>query len=355
MQLAWVRLVGLGPFQDVEFPFRDDQGGPRPLTLVYGGGGVGKTTLLNALAVTRPGHASVPSQSPVDGAEIKSGGEPPHAVCDWLLGADDTERPHPLRVATPNARIFPDEERETLRRREQNLFDRVARDGGFAFLSIPGSRWFSRQPLGFSAPLRSIARYDVRGPMGVEDASRSDLTRDTKQALAYAAIAAALARTQSSGRPGLTELGGAMTGAVNALVELAGYRYMGLDAASFEPQFEAPNGRHVPFDLLPTRVRHLTCFAALPVRTLWAAYPDRDPRTSEAVVTIDEVDLHLDPGLATGVPPALRRALPNVQWILTTASAALAGSTDARDVLALRRVPEADHVELFTGEEARVH
>jgi predicted ATP-binding protein involved in virulence len=53
--------------------------------------------------------------------------------------------------------------------------------------------------------------------------------------------------------------------------------------------------------------------------------------------------------------PALRAALPEAQWILTTASPVLAGAADARAVLALRHVPEADAVRVFAGEQARTH
>jgi hypothetical protein len=55
-----------------------------------------------------------------------------------------------------------------------------------------GGVWFSRQPIALSAPARTVARYDVRASASGDDATRSDLARETKQALVYAAIAAAL-------------------------------------------------------------------------------------------------------------------------------------------------------------------
>ena len=36
-------------------------------------------------------------------------------------------------------------------------------------------------------------------------------------------------------------------------------------------------------------------------------------------------------------------------------AAAIAGSCDTKDVLALRRLPELDRIELFVGSEARTH
>jgi len=258
--------VSLPPFGDVTFPFAEDDGTPRALTVLFGGGGVGKTTALAALASTRPGYA----------VALAPGGETPgFAVSEWALGTDDPNRPHSLRIATPTAKVDADEHAELLRRREQAHFDRIAKDGGFVFLSIPSTRWFSRQPIGLSAPARTIARYDVRAPSPVDDASRTDLARETKQALAYAAITAALARDRSKGS--FLRLGDAMAKIVDSVIELAGYTYSGIDPASFEPTFKGEDGQLLTFDGLPTRVRHLVAFGALTVRALWAAYPEGDP------------------------------------------------------------------------------
>jgi len=218
------------------------------------------------------------------------------------------------------------------------LFDRVATEGGFAFLSIAATRWFSRQPIAISAPSRGVARYDVKQSAGFDDATRSDLSRETKQALAYAEIATALAeRRASDGDVRLDTLGPAMLRVVDRLVSLGGFAYLGLDAVSWEPMFRSADGQRLPFDALPTRARHLVAFGALSVRTLWAAYPDRDPRLAEGVVLIDEVDLHQDAAVALKLPATLRAALPSVQWILTTSSTQLALACDASEVIALRR------------------
>jgi len=95
-------------------------------------------------------------------------------------------------------------------------------------------------------------------------------------------------------------------------------------------------------------------FAALSVRTLWAAYPDRDPRIAEGVVLIDEVDLHQDVAVALKLPAALRAALPSVQWILTTCSPVVASGAASGEVLALRTSTEG-RVELHAGPSAITH
>jgi hypothetical protein len=359
MKLLQAVLVGVGPFDRLVLPFADDAGEARALTVIQGTGGVGKSSVLAALASTRPGHCVVQPtrwEPPVSAAQ-------PFAACDWALGQDEPLRPHPLSVVSPNARLNVNDEQEALRRREQVLFDRLATEGGFAFLSIPSTRWFSRQPIAFSAPARTVARYDVRAALSADDATRADLARETKQALAYAAIASALAaRTTAAirGERSFELLGEAMHSALDTLLGLVGCSYQGLDPFSFEPMFSVRGSeRDLPFDGLPTRARHLAAFAALAVRTLWAAYPEHDPRESEGVIAIDDVDLHQDSQVQQQLPRAFREALPGVQWILTTSSSLLASSADPGAVLALRPLPEGtgpgQAVRIFAGDQARTH
>lgn len=345
MHLVRMHLSRLGPFEEIELDFSDD-GTSRPMTVIHGGGGIGKTTVLSALACTRPGYAVIASMS-------RDGEEPGVVICEFQLGQDDPERPHPLVVASPNARVYAEDERESLRRREQALFDRVARETGFAFLAIPATRWFSRQPIAMVGPGRSIVRYDVRAPISLEDPTRGDLVRETKQVLAYAAISRALSSGSDDRR--FERLNQATEHAVNSLVGLLGYRWVGLDALTLEPIFRSDEDRSLPFDQLPTSVRHLTAFAALPVRVLWAAYPQRHPLEAQGIVAIDEVELHQDLAVLKRLLPALRTALPEVQWIVSTTSAVVAASTEVSDVIALRQSAHQAGVELFTGEMARTH
>ncbi|HEY6080636.1 MAG TPA: hypothetical protein VIW29_17600 [Polyangiaceae bacterium] len=354
MYLLRAELHGIGPFDHLELSFTDQHDQPRRVVVIQGGGGVGKTSLLAAIGSSRPGHATV-QQPRSDRPRPSDGTAAAWAVADWQLGQDDPERPHALRVASPNVKLGGPEELELTRRREQALFDRVAGEGGFAFLSIAATRWFSKQPIAISAPSRGVARYDVKQPAGLDDATRSDLSRETKQALAYAEIASALAEKRpQEGELRLDTLGPAMLKVVGPLVSLAGFDYLGLDASSWEPMFRSSDGTRLSFDALPTRARHLVAFGALSVRTLWAAYPDRDPRIAEGVVLIDEADLHQDASVALRLPSTLRAALPSVQWILTTHSPVLASGAAAGEVLALRASVEG-RVELHAGPSAITH
>jgi hypothetical protein len=323
---------------------------PRPVTVLFGGDGTGKTSLLSALAVTRPGHALPPL--PVGPRESHSAPEtPPWVATEWLLGEDDPERPHPLVVASPAA-VLPGESPEaaSVRRREQALFDRRAQtEGGHVFVSLSGARWFSRVPNMLSVPERSILRYDVRQPNTTfDDPTRADLTRETKQVLSYAAVGSALGKGRAE-FDHLSRFEEALREVVDVVLEPFDLVHAGVSPTSLEPQARSARGGLVPFDAIPRAARHLVAFVALPLRALFAAYPGSDsPREREGVVAIDDVESQQDPALLRALVPLLRRALPNVQWILTTASTQLALACDSGEVIALRRTSES-RVELGEG------
>ncbi len=355
MKLASVRLHRVGPFDDVTLRFTerkddDEDDAPaatRPLTVVFGGDGTGKTTLLSAIALTRPGYALPPLPQ---GRERE---EPAWVACDWALGDDDPERPHPLRVTSPTA-VLDGEPPEVaaIRRREQGLFDRRAQsEGGFVFVAFSGARWFSRAANALSVPERSILRYDVRAPATFDDPTRADLTRETKQVLAYAAIAHALGGSRADYMH-LARFDAAVREVVDAMLVPFGFSYAGAGTSplSLEPEVRDASGRVVPFDALPRPAKHLAAIGALSLRALFAAYPNADdPREREGVVAIDDLESQQDPAMLRAIVPLLRRALPNVQWILTTSSTQLAMSCAASEVLALRKSSAGGSVEIGEG------
>jgi hypothetical protein len=281
----------------------------------------------------------------------ETGGSGAYVVTEWVLGEDDPERPHPLVVASPTA-VFAGESADAaaVRRREQALFDRRAQnEGGHVFVSFSGARWFSRVPNLLTVPERSILRYDVRQPNTTfDDPTRADLTRETKQVLSYAAVGSAL----SAGRAEFHHLG-RFEQALREVVDIAlapfDLTHAGVSPTTLEPQARSPHGGLIAFDALPRAARHLVSFVALPLRALSAAYPGSEaPREREGVVAIDDAESQQDPTLQRELVPLLRRALPNVQWILTTASTHLALACDSADVVALRRT-STSRVELGEG------
>lgn len=360
MYLERVRIVQFGPLEEFELELFEHDQHPRLLTVIHGRGGIGKTTILEAIANTRPGKAMPLSP------HRRRDPDDAHAVCEWRLFDEDETRPHPLVVASPNVRLAGDG--ESARRREQSHFDRCAVQGpGYVFVDIPSHRSFSRASLGLTDPGRSMSRYDVRGQTAGYDASRPDLTRPCKQAISYAAIRSALVERVSPARgfaysspDGLSSelfdpLGHAMHAAIGELAKLAGYWYRGLDIDSLEPMFEAFTGERLSFDALPTQLRHALSFVALPLRAAWAGHAGADPRTVECVVTIDDFELFLGPNMLQGLFPALRRAMPKAQWLLTTSSPYAAAYAAADALYTLRREPDNHAVAVYHGQSAFTH
>jgi hypothetical protein len=344
MRLVSVRLRNVGVFEDTTVRLAEEAEvpAPRPVTVLFGADGIGKTTLLTALAVTRPGYALPPTPyprvAPALGAPPAPEG-PAAVVTEWLLGEDDPGRPHPLVVTSPSA-VLDGETTEAAgaRRREQALFDRRAQnDGGFVFVGFSGARWFSRTANMLSVPERSVLRYDVRHAASFDDPTRADLTRETKQVLSYAGIARALA-SQRDEYAHLERFDAAVREVVDVMLEPFGFTYAGVSPISLEPEAVDRSGRVVAFDTLPRPARHLVAFGALSLRAMFAAYPQSDdPRECEAVVAIDDIEAQQDPSMLRLLVPLLRHALPNVQWILTTSSTSLALSCEPAIVVALRR------------------
>jgi hypothetical protein len=340
MRLASVRLRNVGPFDDTTVRFVSDETGedaqaPRPVTVLFGGDGTGKTSLLAAIGLTRPGYALPPLPS----SRERVDGEPPFVVTEWMLGEDDPERPHPLVVTSPTV-LLPGEAAEVaaIRRREQAIFDkRAQQEGGFVFMAFSGARWFSRSATVLTTPERSVLRYDVRHPVSFDDPTRADLTRETKQALVYAAVADGLGRGRAE-TMFLSHFDEAMREVATLVLEPFGFRYAGVGATTLEPEARDAAGRLVSFDALPRAARHLLAFVVLPLRALFAAYPGSEsPREHEGVVAIDDVEIQQDPAFLRAILPLLREALPNVQWILATSSTQLALACEAGEVVALRR------------------
>jgi hypothetical protein len=64
------------------------------------------------------------------------------------------------------------------------------------------------------------------------------------------------------------------------------------------------------------------------------------------VVLLDDLEVQHEGRVLAGLPALLRRALPRVQWIVTTASPPVAAGCDVSEVMALRRMLGSTRVEL---------
>lgn len=351
MRLLSVSLHGPGPLAGLSLRFGDAEGAPRPMIVLFGGDGTGKTSVLSAIAHTRPGYALplLPRPRPrLEGEDASPG----FAVAEWILGDDDPERPHALRVASPNARLDEPDDVALMARREQAFFDKKAQEGrGFSCVVLSGARWFSRTSVLLTTPERSILRYDVRANATFDDATRADLTRETKQVLSYASIAAALERDADGP---FASLDRALREVCGIVLRPFGMQYRDADPTTLEPVFASASGRSVLFDDLPKGARHLVAIVVHALRALHGAIDaDGDLRVREGLVLVDDAESQLDLTVQRIMPRLLREALPRVQWVLATSSPALTLECPAGEVVALRR--EADRIAVHVGTDAVMH
>jgi hypothetical protein len=115
---------------------------------------------------------------------------------------------------------------------------------------------------------------------------------------------------------------------------------LGVDFADGRFIFTARDGPREAIDL-PDGFRSSIAWLADLCATWCEKFPERaangDPSDIEAIVLIDEIDLHLHPSLQRILVPRLREALPKVQWVVTTHSPLVLSSFDTAEIVALDR------------------
>ncbi len=366
MYLTSIRLRNVGSFDDVTIPFVDEDGQPRKTTVVLGDSAAGKTTLLAAIACTRPGLVIQPPRG-------RDGIPPAESfVCArYRLGDDDPARPHDLLVASPNAALEEHPTEAAARKREQAHFDRLAAERGFCVIPLSAARWASRVAVSGATPERAISAMDHRSHATFDDASRADLAREVKQALVNAVTVAALqqfqtraraeaARTEGSLPPVIPLRGGTapfeiFRSTFQALLPDGEATYEGVDPNTFEPLFRDQSGRIVPFDDLAFGVKNRIVLGGVILRRLALSYPGKNPLECEGIALIDEIEAHLPQRRQREIVDVLRRAFPRLQLIVTTQSPLALEGRAHDEVVVLSRDFESGRIEVTAGPAAVLH
>ena len=318
---------------------------------MLGSAGTGKSSLLFSLASTRPGHAIVLSRPGAPKLD-----ETPGAITEWLTGEDEPARPHALTVATPGA-VLDRESDEGMqkRRREQTIFERRATEGGFSFSAFPGCRWFSRSPIVLTSPERALGslRCSSHTVIRRRHAQRSH-ARD-QQILSGAALGAAVAakmgqddRIHAPRRRAAR--GGDRARRPSRLMPMSGSM-----RRLSSPSSRARAGAPLPSTSCrraPGTLRHsprCRCGRSTPLTRRAIRSPTKE-WWSSTMSSCTKMQRRSD-----RLAPALRRALPRVQWVVTTSSPNVALGCEPHEIIALRRLEASGAVELHTGSMALVH
>lgn len=299
----------------------------RPLTVLVGINGAGKTSVLRALAASQSGFLAHFTQFSALYAQVL---------------VDD----HDVQVGATHAQI-----RSVLRHRsfESDALG-YSKDGGWNFEASPPTLAESIGEYGSPFPLmffvgvdRALDSADVRL---TQEAAARRVKEDLGATLPTSGYARFLewfkeredvenekrvaARSFELEDPQLR----AVREAVAALVP--GFEQLRIRRDPHPAMVVTKGATELRLDQLSDGERGLIALAGDLARRLVAANPtSTDPRQTEAVFLIDEVEQHLHPALQRAVIPALQRAFPAAQLIVTTHSPQVLSSVPAESVVVL--------------------
>lgn len=321
----------------------DDHGCPIPWTLVLGENGVGKTTLLQALARMRPVPAfklgSKGSGVP-DRSEPELSGHDDEEIRKFIRFGKQNQKPKPTCIeATLTSRGFS-------ARRGRDFTLRVtceAKDDRLTKTKFAKADYklHSDGPLviGYGAG-RRLGQSNI--PVLIEGDSTASLFKpgidlfDAEEILEkmhYDTLASKSRRARNfkAARQRLDALKKAVAALIPDLramdIDIRGPRVPGRDLIESGLHVTTPSGP-VPFSELSLGYQTVFSWTVDLAWHLFTAYPDsRQPLCEAAVVLIDEVDLHFHPTWQRQVRAHLRTHFPNVQFIATTHSPVTAQET----------------------------
>jgi|GEM_PF-490086 len=300
-QLQSVRLSNVGIFRSLELEFGNgpDAGGA-DWTVLFGGNGVGKSTVLRSIGLVLAGDD--PSAIPVGRRLLRSGAD---------MGSIEV-RMGDITYVTELRR-----DRTDVRVRSGQLSPVQA---GAALV------------LGFPA-LRGAPTSNPRGPtkqrrVGPQAAdvvplvtgAVDDRLGSFKQWLVNVLVESRDGSPQALAMKGLLEtlLRDMVPGDIEAFAPIQGPDY--------EIRLHSRDGE-VPFDNLSQGMVSIFNWLGVLVQRLYDVYPDaRPPEHEAALLLIDEIDSHLHPDWQRRLVELTKRHFPKVQMVATSHSALLAGA-----------------------------
>lgn len=108
----------------------------------------------------------------------------------------------------------------------------------------------------------------------------------------------------------------------------------------------------VPVDLLSQGTIAVIGWVGTVLQRLYDIYPDSaHPEAEQAVVLVDEMDAHMHPEWQQTLVEALRAALPRIQVIGTTHSPLIAGTLDSSEIVRMARDEESGRIVVRTIQE----
>lgn len=308
--LTRVRLENIGPFEELDLDVDERW------TLFLGDNGVGKSTVLEAIAAALCGKD----------AEPYAGG--------LVRGAS--------RLARIVLSFGPNEYMATL----------ASRDGGVAEIEVAPSRPLETEgwlAIGFP-PLRTVspARAKGPGPEGKRRPTPEDLLPllrggvdprldELKQWLVNLDYWSK-SEPAWGGENRYTRLRDEFFQIANELTQGVPVRFKRVDEFTHQVTVETQDGE-VPIEALSQGTASLIGWTGFLLQRLHEVYGQQDgsPRDRYALVLVDELDAHMHPSWQQGIVERLSEAFPGAQFVASSHSPLIAGSLPSSSVVRFRR------------------
>lgn len=315
-RITHVHLESIGPFErlDLEFANDPEQKGEAPWSVIFGSNGVGKSSILRAIALVMAGDHP---------AALAAGTR--------LLRAGAAEGLIEVQVGsqTLKTRLTRDLSRVVI-----NSLQQTPLGSGNALV------------LGFPA-LRGVRTPDPAGPSSQPDGRDPDPAdlvaliggeldprlADFKQWLVN------ILSLSKQGDPRAQMMRDLFNGIIADIVPGQIEALAPLADGDFVIRVVTPEGL-IPFDDLSQGMASIFNWVGLLAQRLFSiCLNSSDPSREPAIVLIDEVDAHLHPEWQRRLVTLTRRYFPNVQVIATSHSPLLAGALRAHELVVLERDP----------------
>lgn len=329
----------------------DGQGRPCPWTIILGDNGVGKTTLLQALAAAEPrpitpardvegeeslvmgmGSARQPSLAPTF---FRSGFNSFVIRANYAVGAALTESRKPHHMETGRAEFNADRDGFVTSERKGLSRDQL---GNLVCYAYGAARRMGRSSL--SSRHGDSGERDPVLCLGTDDLELVNAEEWLLQAEYNANKESQVQREARKRRDEIEEI------LVSVLPDVDQIRFPAPKEAKDRPrvEFHTPYG-WVPIDALGLGYKSMISWVVDLASKLFERYPkSSNPIAEPAVVLVDEVDLHLHPKWQRQLVRYLSDRFTETQFIVTAHSPLIVQASEHANIVVLRR--KGDEVEI---------
>lgn len=321
-RISRVRLVNIGPFEDLNLSLAPPESSDTPAwSVIFGGNGVGKSTILRAIALAIAGN---------DAAAVKAGAR--------LLREGASEGRIEVQLGTQVLRTSLVRDRTNVL--ISSLQETPLNLGTALVLGFPALRG-ARAP----SPDGPKPRVEPRDPdpadlLALIAGDVDGRLADFKQWLVNVLVNANDKQSRAIEMRNLLD---------SLICELVPGHIEGLAPIddSFVIRVRTPEGL-VPFDELSQGMASVFNWVGLLAQRLFSVCElSPMPSNEPAIVLLDEIDAHLHPDWQRRLVELTKRHFPGLQLIATSHSALLAGALHGNETRVLERDPQDNKVSLF--------